>query len=371
MGYAVIAAPQISPSSKFLLIPPPGGSVIEYAIWHDWDIQHLYDLEHVWVHLDAAGRMVRVEGSMHGLRVCADTGSGLPLLRDGRPVLYGEPGKHAIWSDDRAMTMVAEAMIRDACGPGAGAEGIHLGNRFAEAGAYAAGSRDHRLARLALRRAGFTPAFAFHPAPEPALMPWATLAAWIPARMQALIAALPGQVPHLEAIFLDCGDTLIDEATEVKIPGTDIVTEGAEIPHAMAAVRALHACGHRLALVADGPAETFENLLRPRGIWDLMGAHVISGQVGALKPSPRMFAAAMQALHLTDPGRVVMVGNNLSRDIKGANDFGHISLFVGWSKRRSHVPADASERPDHSIDRLDQLVTRIDEIELALGMPDV
>jgi putative hydrolase of the HAD superfamily len=371
LGYAIIRAPQVSPSSKFVLTPPSGGSVIEYAIWHDWDIQHLYDLEHVWVHLDAAEEVVRVEGTMHGLRVSADTGSGLPVLRDGRPVLYCEPGKHAIWADARAMQVVAGAMIREVCGPRAGAEGIHLGNRFAEAGAFAATPRERRLARLAMRRAAFVPAFAFRPAPEPALMPWATLAAWIPARMTTLIAALPDRVPHLEAVFFDCGDTLIDEATEVKIPGTEIVTEGAEIPHAMEAVHALHACGHRLALVADGPSESFENLLRPRGIWELMDAHVISGEVGALKPSPRMFAAAMQALRLTDPSRVVMVGNNLSRDIKGANDFGHISLFVGWSNRRSHIPADASERPDHSIDRLDHLVARIDEIELALEQPHV
>ncbi len=367
LGYWVIRAAGVSPSSKFLLTPPAGGAVIEYAIWHDWDIQHLYDLEHVWVHLDAAGAPVRVEGTMHGMRVAMDTGGGLPELREGRPVLYSEPGKHAIWASDRAMPFIAGEMIRRVCGPEAGAQGVHLGNRFAEAGGFAAGPRDHRLAGLALRRAGFAPRFAFRPGPEPVLLPWAVLEGWIPTRVRALIAALSERVPHLAALFLDCGDTLIDEATEVKLPGTEIVTESEEIPHAMDAVRALHGLGYPMALVADGPSETFENLLKPRGIWELMGAHVISGDIGELKPSPKMFGAAMAAMGLDDPARVVMVGNNLARDIRGANEFGLISLHVAWSRRRSHVPAEAAEVPDHRIDRLDALVETIGAIELALG----
>ena len=99
-----------------------------------------------------------------------------------------------------------------------------------------------------------------------------------------------------------------------------------------------------------------------------MRAHVISGDIGELKPSPKMFAAAMKASGLSDAdrGRVVMVGNNLSRDIKGANDFGLQSLFVGWSKRRTHAAADLSEVPDARIDRLDHLVSMIEAMELAL-----
>lgn len=367
MGWSVIREAGTSPSSKFRITPPQGGAVIEYAIWYDWDIQHLYDLEHVWVHVDAAGEVSRVEGTMHGMRVCTDTGTGLPEMRGARPVLYAEPGKHAIWGNARAMPFVAGDMIRRLCGPEAGAQGIHMGNRFAESGGFTADARAQRLARLALRRAGFVPSFAFTDAPDPALVPWDMLETWIPERVQALIDALPEQVPHLEALFLDCGDTLIDESTEAKLEDSEIVTEAAEIPHAMDAVRTLAARGYPLSLVADGPPETFQNLLKPRGIWDLMQTHVISGNVGELKPSPKMFATAMEAMGLTDPSRVVMVGNNLERDIKGANDFGLISLFVSWSKRRSQLPADASEQPDHEIATLDALVAKIEEIELGLS----
>ncbi|WP_269584477.1 HAD family hydrolase [Roseibium sp. Sym1] len=366
MGYSVHRAPAQSPSSKFHLRPPEGGTVIEYAIWHDWDIQHLYDLEHVWVHLDREGEVVRVEGSMHGFRVSLDYGSGLPAMEGARPHLFMEPGKHAIWAEARPMSFIAGAMIRTLCGAEAGRDGVHLGNPFAEAGAYAADARAHRLARLAMRRAAFEPSFEFEPAPEPALTDWATLAAWIPARMRELISALPCKVPHLEGLFLDCGDTLIDETTEVKRPGTEVVLEAEEIPGAMDAVRALDAMGYPLVLVADGPRETFENLLKPRGIWHLMQAHVISGDVGELKPAPVMFETALQGLGVQRRSRVVMVGNNLERDIAGANAAGLVSLFVAWSKKRSHAPASPAETPDFRIDRLEELPGMIDAIELAL-----
>ncbi len=370
-GYSVLRAAATSPSSKFAIVPPPGGAVIEYAIWYDWDIQHLYDLEHVWVHVDADGAVVRVEGSMHGLRVSMDAGTGLPEMHGPRPVLYVEPGKHAIWAVSRAMDFIAGDRIRAMCGPDAGAEGVHLGNRFADSGAYAATPRDHRLARLAMKRAAFVPRFDFTLCSDESpisLLTWADLATWIPERVQVLVAAMPSQVPHLAAVFLDCGDTLINETTEIKVGDTELVLEAEEIPFAMDAVRMLHQAGYRLSLVADGLVESFQNLLEPRGIWPLMEAHVISEEVGALKPSPKMFSTAMTALGLPDTARsrIVMVGNNLERDIAGANAFGLVSLFVAWSQQRSHTPSTELENWDHRIDSLDKLVPMIEAIELAL-----
>lgn len=362
MGYTLLRAPQKSPSCRHQ-ITPQGATCIEYAIWYDWDIQHLYDLEHIWVHLDANGSPTAVEASFHGQKVA------MPAAWQGaRPVLYAEPGKHAHWADGQMMQAQMGARLTEWCTTGAGAEGVHLGNPFAAAGQISATPLDHRLARRKMQRDAFTPSFAFTDAPDARLTPWPDLAAWIPARVAALIHDLPHTVPHLAAIFLDCGDTLIDEATEEKLPGTDIVTRAEEIPYAMQSVRDLQALGYPLALVADGPVQTFENLLKPRGIWDLFQTHAISETVGALKPDARMFHTAMTGLALPkgDAARIVMVGNNLSRDIKGANDFGLISLFVGWSRRRTHTPADQSEDPNHSILALEDLVPMIEDIERSL-----
>ena len=40
--------------------------VIEYAIYWDYDIQHVYDLEHVWIYVDHEGEIASCEASFHG-----------------------------------------------------------------------------------------------------------------------------------------------------------------------------------------------------------------------------------------------------------------------------------------------------------------
>ena len=40
--------------------------VIEYAIYWDFDIQHLFELEHVWVYVDHTDRIADCEASFHG-----------------------------------------------------------------------------------------------------------------------------------------------------------------------------------------------------------------------------------------------------------------------------------------------------------------
>ena len=62
-----------------------------------------------------------------------------------------------------------------------------------------------------------------------------------------------------------------------------------------------------------------------------------------------------------------MVGNNLERDIKGANQLGLISVWLNWSPRRSKIPADASEVPQYTIKLPLELLTIIDQIERNLA----
>ncbi|MEH0070477.1 hypothetical protein V6L77_09300 [Pannonibacter sp. Pt2-lr] len=99
---------------------------------------------------------------------------------------------------------------------------MHLSNRFSDAGRISASPLSCRLARLALKRMAFSPSWQFSRCSDGeggvCLMPWSMLDAWVPGRVEALVASLETRVPHLAAVFLDCGDTLVDERTEVKIP---------------------------------------------------------------------------------------------------------------------------------------------------------
>jgi len=368
LGYSMFRAAGASPSSKFM-VDPVAALTIEYAIYYDWDIGHLYDLEHVWVHLDAEGKVLLVEASSHGGRLVMDAGEGRAELRDGRPVLYVEAGKHAHWAAPDHVTAVDMERLQALCGPMAGVEGVHLGNDFAKSGCYSASAADHRIARLKMQRDAFAPSHDFLPAPaEPTLLPWTDLAKEIPVRVRGELDRLYEEPGHLAAIFLDCGDTLIDERTEIKEAGSEVVLSGELIPGASEMLNRLKSAGHKLVLVADGPRQTFLNVLRQHGLWDHFDAHIISGDVGALKPDARMFDAALEAVALgrSDAWRCVMVGNNLSRDIKGANALGIISVFMAWSTLRSHAPADASEVPHYRIATPTQLPDLLERIEALL-----
>ena len=84
---------------------PEATIAIEYAFWWDWDIQHLYELEHVWVYLDNRGQVVRAEASWHGNYHDMAVDGVIPLTGD-RLTIFSEPGKHAFapvrdWLDRR------------------------------------------------------------------------------------------------------------------------------------------------------------------------------------------------------------------------------------------------------------------------------
>ena len=139
-----------------------------------------------------------------------------------------------------------------------------------------------------------------------------------------------GEIMQKTIIFIDCGDTIVDERTQVYAgePENSPVLRADFIPGADEMIRSLYESGHDIVLVADGLVASFENILRENGLYPFFKAKIYSEAIGAGKPSGRMFCAAMGALELTeaDKRRIIMVGNNLRRDIKGANAAGITSV---------------------------------------------
>lgn len=166
------------------------------------------------------------------------------------------------------------------------------------------------------------------------------------------------------AVCLDCGDTLVDEGTEVKADG-DVSLRADLIPGADTLLHALKKRGYPLALVADGPVATFHNNLGPYGLYTLFDAYAISEAVGVSKPDAAIFHQALGDLNISPQEyvNVVMVGNHLGRDIKGANQLGIISVWLDWSPRRAKVPADPSEEPDFTIKQPMELLQVLDQLE--------
>jgi putative hydrolase of the HAD superfamily len=130
--------------------------------------------------------------------------------------------------------------------------------------------------------------------------------------------------------------------------------------------------GYPLALVADGRPGTYRNVLSHYGLYDLFDAHTISEEVGVEKPDARMFHDAMRRLNILpdDYGRVVMFGNNLERDVKGANGVGMVSVWLDWAPRRAKTPADATEVPRFTTKFPLELLGVIDTLETGADFPN-
>jgi HAD superfamily hydrolase (TIGR01549 family) len=175
------------------------------------------------------------------------------------------------------------------------------------------------------------------------------------------------------AICFDFGDTLIDEATEVK--DETLTTLQAElIPGADELLHELKRRGYPLAIVSNGPVGSIPNVLGHYGLLDLFEVCAVSQGLGIEKPDRRIFRYAMDHLGIPpeDAGRTVMVGNDLAADVAGANQVGMISVWLNWAPRRRKAPASESEVPHYTIDEplaLLPLVEKLDSGDCIISIP--
>jgi putative hydrolase of the HAD superfamily len=106
------------------------------------------------------------------------------------------------------------------------------------------------------------------------------------------------------------------------------------------ALAALQAAGLRLAVVSNWDVSLVPVLER-LGIADRFEAVVHSAGVGASKPDPKVFEAALEQLGLA-PEAVVHVGDDLVNDVEGAQRAGIRAVLIDRSGRRRSREAIAS-----------------------------
>ena len=165
-------------------------------------------------------------------------------------------------------------------------------------------------------------------------------------------------------VFTDSGDTLVNEGTEYRNEGSPIVQSCELIDGAKEMLLTLKERGYTIELVADGYTQSFDNSYGQHGLKNIFDARTISEEVGEEKPSQAMFETAMKLLHLTDEDkkRIIMVGNNLERDIVGANRFGITSVFIKWSPRYPMEPKNEEEVPDYIIHKPLELLDLVEKL---------
>jgi glycerophosphoryl diester phosphodiesterase len=195
-GFVVDLAPQGQPPACF---------AIEYAIWWDWDIGHLYELEHVWVYVDDGGRVVRCEASWHG--GYHDMRREGQLSLDGDHVmLYSEPGKHAFAPTPDGFKERRRKFKRSETSELAGVGGVLIASYIE--GQVKPTPLKTRLVHTYLSQRAFEPSWDFSQpfqfTPE-MLVPWPALRDWMPVRINSILDRLAREIAPADYRFLRIG----------------------------------------------------------------------------------------------------------------------------------------------------------------------
>ena len=126
------------------------------------------------------------------------------------------------------------------------------------------------------------------------------------------------------------------------------------VPGAHALMEHLKARGYGLHLCSNGFHEVQYRKLRASNLLDFFDNVILSEDAGANKPSPDFFAFALRKSG-ANPDSTLMIGDNLSTDIRGAMNSGIDAMFF-------------NRFPDHPADVHDvkYVVTSLDQIRQIL-----
>lgn len=166
--------------------------VIEYAIYWDFDIQHLYELEHVWVYVGKEGQIIDAEASFHGRYLKA-------LLRDRSNIeddthirLYSQPGKHAFLPKPEYFYLIPD--LASCTYELAGNAGLIVTDIFK--GIYQTNEDINNKVKKYLQKFKFRPSMRFkkYVMEEDILVPWEELFAEIPRRIADKIEEISANI---------------------------------------------------------------------------------------------------------------------------------------------------------------------------------
>lgn len=110
-----------------------------------------------------------------------------------------------------------------------------------------------------------------------------------------------------------------------------------------------------LALVSDGQTAYALAELNAVGLSGFFDPIIVSGDLGYRKPDKRIFTAALSAMKLT-PAEVLFVGNDMYRDVYGAQALGIKTVFF---KSNQGTQEKEGVKPDYIIYNFPELLNAI------------
>jgi YjjG family noncanonical pyrimidine nucleotidase len=111
-----------------------------------------------------------------------------------------------------------------------------------------------------------------------------------------------------------------------------------------------------LILMTNGIKEVQRSRLNLSPINHYFSDIIISDEVGVAKPDKKIFEIAQKNMSILDKRTILMVGDNLSSDIRGGNDFGIDTCWYNPNKEKS----DPEIRSTYEIQYLQDILPIID-----------
>ncbi len=130
------------------------------------------------------------------------------------------------------------------------------------------------------------------------------------------------------------------------------LAESAELLNGAAELLAALRGRFRFAIITNGLRAVQRGRLARSAIRADIAALIISEEVGSAKPAPGIFDAAFAAMGSPAKAEVLMIGDSLTSDMRGACDYG---IDACWYNP-DHLPRPAGLPITYEISRLDELV---------------
>lgn len=114
----------------------------------------------------------------------------------------------------------------------------------------------------------------------------------------------------------------------------------------------------RLAIITNGIKDVQTSRIRDSLLCRTFESVIISEEAGCQKPEPGIFDYAFAQLKITDKERVLMVGDSLTSDIQGGNNYG---LDTCWFNPRG-IRNESGIRPTYEIRELSGLLQIMESV---------
>ncbi|HEX6888306.1 MAG TPA: HAD family hydrolase [Candidatus Nanopelagicales bacterium] len=176
---------------------------------------------------------------------------------------------------------------------------------------------------------------------------------------------------RLEQVLLDCGIDLHSgrhhAALAAYLEFWDPHTHAD--PDAVPLLRALRERGIRVGVLSNTlwPRTHHEAVFERDGLLALIDGAVYSSELPVGKPHQDAFQAAMAAVGVTDPARVVFVGDRAWDDVHGAQQAGMRAILVPHSSIPAEQRGPVEGTPDAVVGRLGEVLHHVDAWNAAAG----